>query len=351
MYRRTATALIALTTTAGLVAGCGGSSSGGSEAHGTPAATTTAAPVALTGAAAKLATAVSRLSDASTLTTSLKLGATADQLMAFGRAQSDDSRLTADQARKIADAALTITVAAPAGQTLGDITGLSKSGAANIALVEGGQTWVNFRFVDKVLYLQADLEDLLTALGKQKTYRQIERGRSKYPFLDKALDGGWLSLPLSALTQSGATSALPTPDAAQARSFIDSLKSLLTSDVTVTRKSGRHDDTYTLTTNLRKISADLMAKFRAVPGAADALGADDLSKVPDRDVSLVATVRKGKLTGLSFDLAQLAKVQKPALPIRMTFKASHRGIAAPAGATPVDLTALYGLVYGGTAAS
>src|SRR3569623_2556805 len=110
MFRRTATAVVALTATAGLLAGCGGSSSGGGS---TPAANDSGASPA-----AELRSAITALGPASTLTTTLKLGADGSQLLDFVHSQDKSANLTASQAALIAGAAVSFEIAAPSGKTL-----------------------------------------------------------------------------------------------------------------------------------------------------------------------------------------------------------------------------------------
>ena len=62
--------------------------------------------------------------------------------------------------------------------------------------------------------------------------------------------------------------------------------------------------------------------------------------MPNKDVTLNATVTDGALTSLSFDLGQLAKNGKGSLPIQLTFTRSGPTISAPSGAVAVDLSQL-----------
>jgi hypothetical protein len=347
MFRRTATAVVALTATAGLIAGCGGgSSSGGSK----PASNDSGASPA-----AELSSAVSALGQASTLTVSLKLGASGSQFLDFVRSQDKSANLTAKQADLITGAAVSFEVAAPSGKTLSELSGLSNSGAANISVSDQGKTYFSIRFVNKTLYLQADLKDFLNAIGEQQAYRQIESaGGQLPPFVSALVQGKWISLPLDTLKglagQLGGGIAT-TPKPSQSKHLLDELKSLLTTDVAVTRTSAGGTDTLTLTTNLKSFVEDFTSTFKSsIPGAGAALSGADLSKVPDKDVSLVAVVSDGALTSLSFDLGQLAKKSGGTLPIQLGFQRSGPTIDAPSGAVAVALSQLGSLLgaFGGS---
>ncbi|HVT22212.1 MAG TPA: hypothetical protein VHE57_12585 [Mycobacteriales bacterium] len=344
MFRRTATAVVAVTASAGLLVGCGGGSSGGGS---TPAANNAgAAP------AAELSSAITSLGQASTLTASLKLDATGSELLDFVHSQDPKADLTSSQAGLIAGAALTFEVAAPKGKTLNELSGLSNSGAVNIAVSDNGKDFFAIRFVGQTLYLQADLKDFLNAIGQEEAFRQIQSGGGQLPgFVQALVQGKWVSLPLSTLKSlTGALGGgIGSPKPSEANHLVDQLKALLTKDVTVTRSSSGGTDTLTLTTNLRSFAADITTAFKSVPGAGAALDSTDLSAVPDKDISMVATVTDGALSTLSFDLGQLADKGGSSLPLQLAFTRSGPAITPPSGAVAVDLQQLGGLIgaFGG----
>jgi hypothetical protein len=331
MHRRTATAVVALTATAGLVAGCGGGSSGGKS---------NTSNVSGASASAELSSAISALGNGSTLTATLKLGATGSQLLSFVHQQDKNATMTAQQASAITAAAISFEVAAPSGKTLNQISGVTNAGAANIAVVDNGKAWFTIRVVKQTLYLQADLKDLLHAFGKDQTYRQMAGAGGQLPaFVAAAVQGKWISLSLPALKHAipGAASA-STPNPAQSKQFLDELRSLLTTDVTVTKSSSGGTDTLTLTSNLRTLAGDFKTTFATIPGVGAALSSTNVSTVPNKNVSIKATVSGGALTGLSLDVGQFAKSGQGSLPIELTFVQSGPSISAPSGALAVDLS-------------
>ncbi|HWC36667.1 MAG TPA: hypothetical protein VG650_17800 [Mycobacteriales bacterium] len=335
-----------MTAVTGLIAGCGSSSSGGKA----PASNISGAS-----AASELSSAITALGQASTLTASLKLGTSGSQLLTFVHAQDKKANLTAQQASAIAGASISFEVAAPSGKTLSEMSGLTNSGSANISVTDNGKTWFTIRVANQTLYLQADLKDLLNTIGQAEAYRQITSAGGALPsFMSALVQGKWISLPLATLKSltgalgAGAPTAAST---AQASHFLDLLKTLLTKDVTVTKASAGGTDTLTLTTNLRTFARDFVTEFAsAVPAAGSALKNANPSKAPNKNVSLVATVSGGALTGLTFDLAQFSKTGKGgSLPLQLTLARSGPAIGAPPGAVAVDLSQLGSLLgsFGG----
>jgi hypothetical protein len=343
MPRRTAIAAVVLTATASLLAGCGGSSSGGGGTTST-SNNTSLSPQA------ELTSAVQSLGSASTLTASIKLNATGSQVLSFIKAQDKTVHLTAAQATEIAGISVNFEVAAPSGKTLADMSSLSTGGgAANISIADGGKTLVSIRFVNKALYVQADLKDVLNAIGQASAYRQIQAASGQLPgFVGALVQGKWVSLQLSALkslTGSLGAAVPATPDAAKSHQLLAAIESLLTKDVTVTRTTSGSTDNLTLTANLRTLAGDFTSTLGSVvPAAGAELSKTNLSNVPNKNVTLDATVSSGALTSLSFDLGQIAKSGNGTLPLELAFARTGAAISAPTGAVPVDLSSLGSLL-------
>jgi hypothetical protein len=196
------------------------------------------------------------------------------------------------------------------------------------------------------MYVQTDLKDLLNSLGKQQTYRQIAGAGGQLPgFVSALVQGKWVSLPLATLKQLSGASSGSSPNAGRQRHLLDEIKTLLTTDVAVTKTSSGGTDTLTMTTNLRTLSADFRSTFaNAVPGLGSALKSINLANVPNRDVKLVATVSGGRLTGLTFDLGQLTTSGHGSLPLHLSIADSGPTITAPSGAVAVDLSQLGSLL-------
>lgn len=349
MQRRTSLAMLALASSAALVAGCGSSSSGGSTGSTTTGGTgtnnSTQAP------SAELTSAFSALGKASTLTTSLKLGATADSIKKL--ANSSGSTLTDDQANAIVGAQISVEVQAPSGKTLSDLSSGTGGGAVNFTVSDNGTNWVSLRSVNKTLYLQVDLKDLLNTIGESSALSTVQglESNPQFPAFVKALiEGKWVSLPESAASSlTGASSGGSSASPQQAQAIVSGLKQILANDVTVTRTSTGSTDVLKLTANSKTVATDFLNTVTtAVPTAALALGQTDTSQIPSKDITLGATVTGGALSQLSIDLGQFAPAdQQPAtLPVDLNFAQSGAAITAPSGAVAVDTTELAQLFSG-----
>ncbi|HEX3899170.1 MAG TPA: hypothetical protein VHW74_08355 [Mycobacteriales bacterium] len=338
--RRTALAVAVLTASASLLAACGGGSSGGGSTDKGSGSQS---------AQAELVSSVQALASSSTLTASVKLGGTGSQVLAFVKAEKKGVSLTPAQAADIAGVSINFEVAAPKGETLSQLSGLTEAGAAaNISVVDGGTTLLDIRFVNGTLYLQADLKDVLNDIGKASTYRQMAAAASSFPgFLSALVEDKWVSLPVSTLKQltgSGASGSTSTP-AASSHQFLAAVEGLLTKDVTVTRTSSGDTDHLTLMTNARTLVGDVTSTFDTlVPSAGSILGGIKPSSAPDKSVTLNATVTNGALSALTFDLGQLAKNGSLTLPLALAIAQGGTTISAPSGATAVDVSTLDSLL-------
>lgn len=331
MHRRARFAAIALSATVALVAGCGGGSSGGGNTGTTGGTGTNNASQP---PSAELQSALSNLSKASTLTATLKLGASAGQIKSF--VSSQGSTISDSGANALASASISIEVQAPSGKTLAD----GSSGAAvNLGVSANNTGLLTFRDVNKVLYIQVDLKDLLNDLGRSSTYQEVEASQAQFPkFAQDLLAGKFVSLPVSTLQSiTGSSSS----GGSSSNAVISLLKSILTSDVTVTRTGQGDTDTLKLTGSTEKIATNLKNGLaNAVPTFGSLLGGS-VSAPPNKTTTLTATVNGGALSSLSLDLAQFAKKPSAAsFPVNLTFAQSGPDISAPSGATPVDTAGL-----------
>jgi hypothetical protein len=342
MHRRTSLAVAAIAGSAALVAGCGSSSSGG--AAGSSSNNSSLTP------AAELTSAVTNLGHATTLTTSLKLGANASQISALARSQG--SSISPSEASTIAGAAVTVEIAAPSGKTLDDLSGTTGSGAVvDFSVSDNGTKFLSLRSVSHKVYVQADLKDLLNKLGQASTYQSLSAESSSLPsFFQALIAGKWVSIASSSLTSltgtaPGGSGASANPS--QQEQFINELKTILTKDVTVARTSSGSTDQLALSADSRTIAQDVLADLStAVPGAGAALGTTNTQNIPNRRIKLNASVTNGALSALSLDLGQFDTSKQVSLPVQLTFAQNGAAITAPAGAVPVDTSQLSQLLQG-----
>jgi hypothetical protein len=279
------------------------------------------------------------------LTASIKLSGTASEVLSFVKSEKPGSSLTSAQAAVIAGLSINFEASAPKGQKLSQLSGLTEEGAAaNISVVDGSTTLLAIRLVDNTLYLQADLKDVLNDIGQASTYRQMSAAASSFPgFLSALVEDKWVSLPVATLKQltgSGSSGSASTPGASSHK-FLSAVEGLLTKDVTVTRTTSGDTDKLTLTTNARTLVGDVTSTFDTlIPSAGSVLGGLKASSAPDKSVTLDATVTKGALSGITFDLGQFAKSGSVSLPLAIAIAQGGAAISAPSGATAVDVSTL-----------
>jgi hypothetical protein len=331
MPRRAVVAALALSASVSLVAACGGSS-GGSTGHNSSSSSPQT----------ELTNSISALSKASTVDATLKLGATGSQLRSFVLQQDPTAKITTTQANAIAGAQVEIEVTAPSGKTLGDASGAN---ATNFTISDQGTSFLTLRVVNRTLYIQVALKDLLDKLGQSSTYAQLQSSAGQLPqFVQDLLNGKWVSVPestLKSLTNQLGGGQSTSTNKSQANAVLNALQSLLAKDVTVTRTSSGSTDVLNISGNTRTLASDLVSAIEAnVPAAGTALGSTSPSDVPSRTVTLSATVTGGALKVLSIDLGQFAKNGKGTLPLQLAFAQTGPSITAPSGATPVDLSGL-----------
>lgn len=342
MRRRTTLAIAAIAGSTALVAGCGGSSSGGAAGSGSNNSSLTPA--------AELTSAVTNLGHSSTLTTTLKLGASASQISAL--AHSQGSSITSSQASALAGAAVTVEISAPSGKTLDDLSGTTGSGAAvDFSVSDNGTKYLALRSVSKTVYIQADLKDLLNRLGQASVYQSLSaEGPSLPTFFQALIAGKWVSISAASLktltgTAPGGSGASANPS--QQEQFVNELKTVLTKDVTVARTASGSTDQLTLSANSRTLAQDVLADLTsAVPGAGAELGTTNTQNIPDRTITLNAAVTHGALSALSINLGQFDTSKHVSLPLNLAFAQNGPAITAPSGAVPVNTAQLSQLVQG-----
>jgi hypothetical protein len=341
MQRRTTLMTVAVLGSAALIAGCGSGSSDAGTPLGSGTNNSSQSP------SAELASAVGAVGKASNVTATIKIGATPSQISSLGT--SHGKNISPTQASTIAGAQVSIQVQAPSGKTLADVSGSNSPDAVAFTVSDNGTNYLSLRSVKKTLYLQADLKDLLNALGKGSTYASIQAQSAALPsFVQALLAGKWISLPVSTLkalesTIGGGRLPSASPNPAQQKAFLATLQTLLAKDVTVTRISAGTTDKLAVSANVHTLGTDLMSSVTSlVPGAGTALGSSP--KLPDRHVAMTASVTGGALSALSVNLGQFTKTHTASIPLTVTLTGGAP-ISAPSGAVavaPAELAELFG---------
>lgn len=301
----------------------------------------------------ELTSSIDGLGNSDQLAATVKLDASPADLQALSKASG--SPIAPNVAGLLAAGNLTLEI-----KSDGKLSALNGDNASNADMhlvlnVDNGQV-VDLYGVKNVIYLRADVKKILQLMDKEKLFSELEARVATLPAWAQAgVQGKWLSLNGDAakgLASQLGGAATATPNAEQQKKLIDDFKAAITKDVTVTRVSTDSDkgDHLVLTGNVRTLGTDLAnALSAAVPGnpAASQLKP---SQMPDKQVTVDAWVKDGKLSEVSLDLVQFADEKDAAslkgkhLPLVMTFKTSGVDITAPSGATPIDLSQLLPLV-------
>jgi hypothetical protein len=341
MARRTFYAGVALASAATLLAGCGAQSAG-SGAGGTGAgANDSSQPPA-----AELASAVNAVSNSSTASVTVRLGLTPSQVQ--GLANSGGDMLSPAQSRQIAGIKVTVQVSAPSGKTLAQA---GNAAAVAMTVSDNGTSYLSFRVVDKTVYIQANLADLLKAFGKGQLLAGLEAESANLPaFVQALVAGKWVSISQDSLKQLsevlGATPP-PTPPASAPGALTNALRSVLAKDTTVRRTSAGTTDDLTITGNTRRILRGLIGQLRSlVPGSGVVLAHLHPRVVPAKRLTVKAQVTGGALSELSVNVTQLAPRKTQAVPLVVTITRGGAPVTAPSGAVPVTLPPLGALLGG-----
>jgi hypothetical protein len=307
------------------VAGCGGSSGGGGSAK----------DGVLTG--------FDGVAKADRLTTTIRLDATPADLRSLSQASGDT--LDPHLASVISGADIVIESVRADGGTSLDVSG-----------VAGGSTLVEFRSLGGTLYLHGDVRGILTLIDKKSVFANLKSQTKSMPsFVQAVVNGQWVSLPASALTSVASLGGGQSSASGDGARLLTELRRSIERHATVSEvghdSRGTH---YVLHADTRDLANDLRtAAQTAVPGGG-LLSSRLPSNVSHQTVTFDAWVRSGAVSQVSIDLLQFGDNSKlpsgSTLPLTITFDRTGQDIAAPTGATPVDLTqlgTLFGALTGG----
>jgi hypothetical protein len=324
-----------------VAAGCG---SGGAQAGKSPSA--------------ELDAAITNLSHSPAVTATLRLNVTAAQLEAIG--SSTGSPIPAAAAQLMAGADITVAEQSANGAALSSACGLGQTNA-EVSVQLAGANLIDLRTVGKTLYARADVHRLLaithtSASALTRAQGQLPAGLS---FVHVVLAGRWVSLDLAQVQGLAGGLAGSTNMANTGCRESKALYSALLHAVTVTQmKTGNE---LLLTTSSRRLVRAIGSALATLPGGSALSGRlGRASSLPNRTIQLQATVSDDTLSVLSVDLAQFgpaadrAKLNGQKLPLVLTFTTTAPTIAAPSGATPVNLGALLSLLgsrLGGSASA
>ncbi|GAA1174585.1 hypothetical protein F4556_002761 [Kitasatospora gansuensis] len=318
-------------------------------------------------AAEKVSDAFGNLEDSKTFKAELSFGATADEIIAFDKLASSKGKPMERKAAELM-AELKISVAISADKPLKDIEAFknAQSGAdplnslgqdpgfdVSYALSgKSGKSYAELRWVDGNFYVKADVDSIAQLAGEDAG--ELKSAAGAFPkVVQDAVSGKWISIEGKTLKEfadqatkaagakKGAASAAPSVDPKVASGLVNTVKDVLSRNVTFEDK-GKQDgaDHVYVSAPAKALADDLLKSIRPVlkdiPGMGDELPSAAPTEIPDKKVGLDVFIKDGSVSALSFDLAQIdSKLPAEAhLPVKMTFsKDAAEAPKAPEGAT------------------
>jgi hypothetical protein len=330
----------------------------------------------------KVSNALASFESAKSGTFTVSLDTTAADVAAISQAQgepmskSDQATLT-----KVLAGDVVFSMQAPDGKTLGDASKaasgtagsddltkllgdpkklgdmLKQQGSSSMAVRLSGGTLVDFRSVNGILYVKADVKQILKLAGQDST--ELDQALASLPpsmsSVAKAAKGEWVSLDLvkaaTAANDSGLLKNLPTPtaspsvDPAKVQKLIDDLKVAYRDKATIS-ELGQNDDRgtgYRLGAPAKQVAQAVSGDLIALVGKDSATEINKtISEIPDKNFALDLWVKDDKLTAVSLDLTQFLEKAVPGkkLAVDIDVDLDSGAVEAPTGATEIDIAAL-----------
>ncbi|MFJ1794439.1 hypothetical protein [Kitasatospora griseola] len=323
----------------------------------------------------KLSGAFEKLGDAKSVGFQLSVDATADQIVAFGKAVDDpieqkDADVLSDLTLNVsmsADKPLKDTEAFKSGNSLGAVNDYDLKGVAlaySLGAKKAGKTYADIRLVGDRMYLKVDARGIARLVGEDAA--GIDKFVGELPAeagaVKDVVDGKWVSVDLKKAKELGeqqkksagvgngpALGAVPSFDAAELERFGRTIKDVVSKNVSVEEKGKSGDaDVIQVSAPARPLVEGLVKAFEKLAAGASGTSAfppipsDDFSEVPDRKIAADVLVKNGRAQAVTFDLMQLADKPDPAahFPLRLGLAVDAPTVTAPTGATEFDLTNL-----------
>jgi hypothetical protein len=255
---------------------------------------------------------------------------------------------------------LDVKVAVSADKALKDLKA-TDSPNADFQVSLGGKSYIEVREVAGALYAKIDVPDILTLAGTPSSVVTGQLGQLPAAVQGPAqavLGGGWISVSaadlksLTALASSlgGSTDLQPTvgaPNSAAAAQFASALVTALTKDTTVVDKGNGQ---LQVSGKTRAVAQDLLQAYQPLlSGVPSQLKSSftktqqDLSKIPDQNITFDVWIKNGALSEIKIDLAQLMTAANTGgghLPLDAKFGNGGGAISAPSGATAIDIKSI-----------
>jgi hypothetical protein len=298
----------------------------------------------------------------------ISLGVTAAQLQQMARADGGSSALTPHVADDIASSSIVIDYNTGNGKAINNTAAATDHAQQfGLAVQVGTSDPIQLRYLDQTIYLRADVATLLRDLGQDPSkaagFGQAVQGANQYvPGIAALGQGNWVSVPVSALTgllkglpAAGSSAATPASPAVS-KQMLSQLHQAFTSNATYTdlgTKSGRTEYQASLAVRpfvqqaLSAVGSSL-GSLSNVPGASSITGSinSSINKIPANQKLLVDVwVSHNKVQEIDIDLNQFSHKFAFAVPVRILI-GPGAPVTAPAGATPLNLSKLGGLLGG-----
>lgn len=325
--------------------------------------------------------ALANFDTAKSATFTMKLAGTPADVEAIAKAEGEP--LSASERKALAQVLagdVVVSIAAPEGKTLGDLsksaTGtaapqdlqsllgdpqalgalLEQQGSSAIAVNLGGASLAEVRSIDGLIYVRADAKKILTLAGEDPAAvdRQLDGLPPSLAPLAKAVNNEWVSIDLvkaaTAAKEGGLLEALPTPtatpsiDAAKVQRLIASLKAAYQQKATISElgEAGERGTGYRLSAPAKQVAQAVSDDLIAIAGkGSEAQIRKGINGLPDQNVALDLWVKDDRLTAVALDITQF--LDKPAngkkLSLDVGINVDSGEVTAPTGATEFDVKA------------
>jgi hypothetical protein len=287
--------------------------------------------------------AVEALSDYEGITITLSIDSTSDDLVALS-----EGSLTAEQAQQILDSSFTAS---------STNTEDPQEAEAEFSVDIAGQAdSLEVKFVDGTLYLRADVAGIMDTFGADSSqldaFRQQAGSQPGFEFVEPALNGEWIALTgFNQLLEQAGSSQNDLTGAQQ--KAIDGFANALKEDTEVEAADKDGPGTnLVVTANLRDIYQSLVDLQENFGQAAGEIPSVD--EVPDENVTVDTWVDGDRLTQVQLDLTQFKDFPEAEFPegvdqfaITVGLEEFSGGVAAPEGATEVDINQIMQSMFGG----
>jgi len=317
-----------------------------------------------------VSSAITNLGAQPKLEVAVSLGLDATQIQQLST-HGGASKMTAAQAQALSQASVFFIVQSGHGENLN--SDQFSSDAANrydFGVKVGSSTPVEIRVIDQSLYARVDASSLAAQLGQSaaatsKLGSQLQQADALVPGLSALAQGSWIKVStadLKAFSQLAGGLGSSQAGSGSSAGVTGNLSKLSSQIIGALRSNTTYKDqgssggqtVYSVTVDVRalvqQVEPLLQQALSSLPssitgraaGASSALG-----KVPaGQTVVFTMYVKDGKATEVDLDLKQFDQTAPFSVPLRLAFSQPTQDVAAPDGATQLDLSKLPSMLSG-----